>query len=68
MDGMNMQVQKPMFMDHPIQTNESSAGGRLSESRAQIGGWTSLKILLTEVNLVPLMYFRWNAFGFYSHH
>ena len=33
-----MQVQKPMFMDRPIQTNESSAGGRLSESRAQIGG------------------------------
>ena len=33
-----MQVQKPMFMDRPIQTNESSAGGRLSKSRAQIDG------------------------------
>jgi len=42
MDRINMQVQKLMFMDRPIQTNESNAGGRFSESHTQIGGWPSL--------------------------
>lgn len=65
MAKMNMLVPKPMFMDPVILTNELSAGGLPSESHDQIGGLISLKISLIEENLVPPIYFKWNAFGFH---